>query len=59
MFNSVRQKGMTIVPTRVYIKEGRAKIEIALARGKKTYDKREIIAKRDAERDSDRETRAR
>ena len=59
LFNSVRQKGMTIVPTRVYIKEGRAKVEIALARGKKTYDKREIIAKRDAERDSDRETRAR
>ena len=59
MFNAVRQKGMTIVPTRVYIKEGRAKIEIALARGKKTYDKREIIAKRDAERDSERESRAR
>jgi SsrA-binding protein len=59
LFNSVRQKGMTIVPTRVYIKEGRAKIEIALARGKKMYDKREIIAKRDAERDSERETRAR
>lgn len=59
LFNSVRQKGMTIVPTRVYIKEGRAKIEIALARGKKMRDKREIIAKRDAERDSDRETRAR
>jgi SsrA-binding protein len=59
MFNAVRQKGMTIVPTRVYIKEGRAKIEIALARGKKMYDKREIIAKRDAERDSERESRAR
>jgi SsrA-binding protein len=59
LFNSVRQKGMTIVPTRVYIKEGRAKIEIALARGKKLHDKREIIAKRDAERDSERETRTR
>jgi SsrA-binding protein len=52
LFNSVRQKGMTIVPTRVYIKEGRAKIEIALARGKKLRDKREIIAKRDAEREA-------
>ena len=50
---------MTIVPTRVYIKEGRAKIEIALARGKKLRDKREIIAKRDLERDSERESRAR
>lgn len=59
MFNAVRQKGMTIVPTRVYIKEGRAKIEIALARGKKMRDKREVIAKRDAERDSERESRAR
>ena len=52
MFNAVRQKGMTIVPTRVYIKEGRAKIEISLARGKKMRDKREVIAKRDAEREA-------
>ena len=59
MFNAVRQKGMTIVPTRVYIKEGRAKIEIALARGKKMRDKREVIAKRDAERDSERDARVR
>jgi len=59
MFNSVRQKGMTIVPTRVYLKEGRAKIEIALARGKKNYDKRNEIAKRDQQRDSDREMRSR
>jgi len=50
---------MTIVPTRVYIKEGRAKIEIALARGKKMRDKREVIAKRDAERDSERDARVR
>ena len=50
---------MTIVPTRVYIKEGRAKIEIALARGKKLHDKREIIAQRDAQRDSERESRVR
>lgn len=59
LFNSVRQKGMTIVPTRVYIKEGRAKIEIALARGKKLHDKREVIAKRDEARDTERATRAR
>jgi SsrA-binding protein len=59
LFNAVRQKGMTIVPTRVYIKEGRAKIEIALARGKKLHDKRAVIAKRDQERDSERDTRVR
>jgi SsrA-binding protein len=41
LWNSVRIKGMTIVPTRVYLKNGRAKIEIALAKGKKLHDKRE------------------
>ncbi len=59
LWNAVRQKGMTIVPTRVYLKNGRAKIEIALARGKKVYDKRESIAKRDRERDAERELRIR
>ena len=59
MWNNIRQKGMTIVPTRVYIKDGRAKIEIALAKGKKNYDKRETIAKRDQAREADRESRAR
>ena len=59
LFNAVRQKGMTIVPTRVYLKDGRAKIEIALARGKKMYDKRQEIAKRDEARDAQRESRAR
>jgi SsrA-binding protein len=59
LWNAVRMKGMTIVPTRVYIKEGRAKIEIALARGKKAYDKRAVIAKRDQAREQDRESRVR
>jgi SsrA-binding protein len=59
LWDSVRQKGMTIIPTRVYLKDGRAKVEIALARGKKSYDKRETIAKRDRERDSAREMRIR
>lgn len=54
LWNAVRQKGMTIVPTRVYLKEGRAKLEIALARGKKLHDKREAIAQRDAEREAKR-----
>jgi SsrA-binding protein len=59
LWNNVRQKGMTIVPVRVYIKDGRAKIEIALARGKKAYDKRAAIAKRDQARDAERESRVR
>ena len=46
----VRERGYTVVPTSLYFSKGRAKVEIALARGKKQYDKRETIAKRDAER---------
>ena len=59
LWNNVRIKGMTIVPLRVYIKDGRAKIEIALAKGKKAYDKRESIARRDQARDTERATRIR
>lgn len=59
LWDSVRQKGMTIIPTQVYLKGGRAKVEIALARGKKTYDKREAIKDRDRARDSAREMRVR
>jgi SsrA-binding protein len=55
MWQEVRQKGVTIVPLRVYLKDGRAKVEIAIAKGKKLYDKRETIAKRDAERSAKRE----
>jgi len=57
MWESVRQKGTTIIPLRVYIKDGLAKIEIAVARGKKLYDKRADIAKRDVERDLERQLR--
>jgi SsrA-binding protein len=59
LWNAVRMKGMTIVPTRLYLKEGRAKVEIALARGKKSYDKRAVIAKRDEAREHDRASRVR
>ena len=59
LWDEVRQKGVTIVPVRVYIKDGRAKVEIAVAKGKKLYDKRETIAKRDAEREIEREFRRR
>ena len=54
LWENVRQKGVTIVPLRVYIKEGRAKVEIAIAKGKKLYDKRQTIAKRDSEREMER-----
>ena len=47
---AVQEKGLTIVPLKVYLKNNRAKVEIALARGKKLYDKREAIARRDANR---------
>ena len=57
LWSIVRQKGMTIIPVRVYLKDGRAKVEIALAKGKKLYDKREILSKRDAERDVERQWR--
>jgi SsrA-binding protein len=50
----VQEKGYTVVPSRLYLKDGRAKVEIALARGKKQHDKRQTIAKRDAKRQMDR-----
>ena len=59
LWDSIRQKGMTVIPTKVYLKDGRAKVEIALARGKKAYDKRETIAKRDRQRSKEREMRVR
>ena len=59
LWNEVRQKGVTIVPTRVYLKNGRAKVEIAVAKGKKLYDKRETIARRDQERELARQARNR
>ncbi|HXF85168.1 MAG TPA: SsrA-binding protein SmpB [Anaerolineales bacterium] len=59
LWNNVRIKGMTIIPTRVYLKNGRAKIEIALAKGKKAYDKRATIAKRDEARSEERTARIR
>ncbi len=46
-----QEKGLTIVPLRAYLKKNRAKIEIGLARGKKLYDKRDSIAKRDSDRE--------
>ncbi|MCH7589272.1 MAG: SsrA-binding protein SmpB [Chloroflexi bacterium] len=51
LYDKVRQRGYTIVPLRMVIKYGLAKVEIALAKGKRRYDKRREIAKRDAERE--------
>ena len=51
----VEEKGLTLVPLRVYFARGKAKIELALAKGKKSYDKRADIAKRDSDRDIERE----
>jgi SsrA-binding protein len=48
------QKGHTLVPLRVYFKDGRAKVELALARGKRAYDKRHALAERDARREAER-----
>ena len=54
LFDEIRIKGMTLVPMRVYLKAGRAKLEIGLAKGKKQYDKRDAIKERDVERETSR-----
>jgi len=55
LWNTVRLKGVTIIPVKVYLKDGRAKLEIAVGKGKKNYDKRDSIAQRDMERETRRE----
>ena len=54
----MREKGLTLVPTRMYWKNGRAKIELALGRGKQQRDKRRDIVKREADRDMQRALKA-
>ncbi len=54
LWNAVRLKGVTIIPLRVYIKDGLAKLELATAKGKKLYDKRAVIAERDEKREIER-----
>jgi SsrA-binding protein len=53
LFGAIQRDGMTIVPTRMYFKKGRAKIELGLGKGKKNHDKREDLKKRSAEREMD------
>ena len=55
LLGKIKEKGYTLVPLQVYITSGRAKIEIGLAKGKKLYDKREDIAKKDQRRESERD----
>ena len=59
LIGKVRERGLTLVPTRLYFKDGRVKVEIALARGKEQRDKRRDLAERDARRQIDRELKAR
>ena len=59
LYGQVRQRGFTLVPTRLYFKDGRVKAEIALARGKETHDKRRSIAEREARRQVERELKLR
>jgi len=59
LIGKVKERGLTLVPTRLYFKNGRVKVELALARGKERHDKRSDIAKRDANRQIERALKAR
>jgi SsrA-binding protein len=59
LISRVQERGYTIVPVRLYLRGGRAKVEIALARGKRQYDKRQAIAEREAQRQVERELKER
>jgi SsrA-binding protein len=57
LFSKVREQGLTLVPLRLYFRNGRAKVEVALVKGKKSWDKRQSIAERDANREMQRAIR--
>ena len=59
LLGKMKEKGYTLVPLQVYFKEGKAKVEIGLAKGKKLYDKREDIAKKDQRREAEKEFKVR
>jgi SsrA-binding protein len=59
LLGKMTEKGMTLVPTRLYFKEGRAKVEIGLAKGKRQYDKRETLRKKEERREIDRAMKGR
>lgn len=54
LIGKTKEKGLTLIPLRLYFKNGRVKVELALAKGKKVYDKRQDIAKKDFQRDQER-----
>ncbi len=54
LIGKVKEKGLTLIPLRLFFKNGKVKVELALAKGKKVYDKREAIAKKDLRRDQER-----
>lgn len=54
LIGKVKEKGLTLIPLRMYFKNGKVKVELAIVKGKKVYDKRESIAKRDFQRDQER-----
>lgn len=59
LVGKIKEKGFTLVPLQVYFKEGKVKVEIGLARGKKLYDKRADIAKKDQRREAEKELKSR
>lgn len=59
LLGKIKEKGYTLVPLQVYFKDGKVKVEIGLARGKKLYDKREAIAKKDQRREAAKEFKVR
>jgi SsrA-binding protein len=59
LMSKVSERGLTLVPLKIYFKEGMAKVEICIAKGRKLYDKREALKKQDAKRDIDRAARGR
>jgi SsrA-binding protein len=54
LLGKTQEKGFSLIPLKIYFKEGKAKVEIALARGKKAYDKRESLKRKEGERELDR-----
>lgn len=59
LYGTIKQQGLTLIPLSVYFKKGKAKVKIGLCKGKKIYDKREVAAKKEANRTIDREIKER
>ncbi len=59
LYGTIKQQGLTLIPLSVYFKKGKAKIKVGLCKGKKIYDKRDVAAKKEANRSIDREIKER